>query len=83
MMSQISFEQAREDIDRGIAADEMALNGASSKTPSKPFFRFPYFDSTSATLDLLQSRGIRTLGTGCCPGPDARRRSSLMARDRI
>lgn len=147
MMSQISFEQAKEDIDRGIAADEMALNGTSTKTPSTPFFRFPYFDSTPATLDLLQSRGIlvfgadlwaadwesmtpeqelkkvieqleitkkgnhsaarsagadgsydarvpalparprlsdRTPGTGCCPGPDARRpSSSLRARDRI
>lgn len=62
MMSQISFEQAREDIDRGIAADEMALNGTSSKTPSTPFFRFPYFDSTPATLDLLQSRGILVFG---------------------
>lgn len=146
MMSQMSFEQAMEDIDRGIAADEMALNGAPSKTPSTPVFRFPYFDSTPATLDLLQSRGIlvlgadlwaedwenmtpgagieegdratrdhqkgnhsaarsagvdgsydarvpalparprlsdRTLGTECCPSPDARRRSTLMARDRI
>lgn len=62
MMSRISFEQAREDIDRGIAADEMALKGAPSKTPSTPFFRFPYFDSTPATLDLLQSRGILVLG---------------------
>ncbi|MFB6452215.1 polysaccharide deacetylase family protein [Bradyrhizobium tunisiense] len=62
MMSQISFEQAKEDIDRGIAADEMALNGASTKTPSTPFFRFPHFDSTPATLDLLQSRGILVFG---------------------
>lgn len=62
MMSQISFEQAKEDIDRGIAADEMALNGTSTKTPSTPFFRFPYFDSTPATLDLLQSRGILVFG---------------------
>lgn len=41
MMSQISFEQAREDIDRGIAADEMALNGTWSKTPRRRFFAFP------------------------------------------
>lgn len=40
----------------------MALNGASSKTPSTPFFRFPCFDSTPATLDLLQSRGILVFG---------------------
>lgn len=62
MMSQISFEQAKEDIDRGIAADEMALNGTSTKTPSTPFFRFPYFDSTPAMLDLLQSRRIVVFG---------------------
>lgn len=62
IMSQISFEQAKEDIDRGIAADEMALNGTSSKTPSTRFFRFPYFDSTPARLDLLQSRGILVFG---------------------
>lgn len=62
MMSQISLEQAKEDIDRGIAADEMALNGTSTKTPSTPFFRFPYFDSTPAALDILQSRGILVFG---------------------
>ncbi|MBI5264890.1 MAG: polysaccharide deacetylase family protein [Bradyrhizobium sp.] len=62
MTSRISFDRAREDIERGIAADEMALRGVSSKTPSTPFFRFPYFDSTPAMLDLLQSRGIVVFG---------------------
>jgi peptidoglycan/xylan/chitin deacetylase (PgdA/CDA1 family) len=62
MTSKISFEKAKEDIDRGIAADEMALNGVSTRTPSTPFYRFPYFDSTPATLDLLQSRGIVVFG---------------------
>jgi len=62
MTSKISFEKAKEDIDRGIAADEMALNGVSTSTPSTPFFRFPNFDSTPATLDLLQSRGIVVFG---------------------
>jgi len=62
MSSKISFEQMKEDIDRGIAADEMALHGVSTTTPSTPFFRFPYFDSTPATLDLLQSRGIVVFG---------------------
>lgn len=32
------------------------------KTPSAPFFRFPYFDSTPAALDLLESRGILVFG---------------------
>ncbi|MFB6465030.1 polysaccharide deacetylase family protein [Bradyrhizobium tunisiense] len=62
MSSKITFEQATEDIDRGIAADEMALHGVSTTTPSTPFFRFPYFDSTPATLDLLQSRRIVVFG---------------------
>jgi peptidoglycan/xylan/chitin deacetylase (PgdA/CDA1 family) len=62
MTSRLTFERAKEDIDRGIAADEMALNGVSTRTPSTPFFRFPYFDSTPATLDLLQSRGIVVFG---------------------
>ncbi|MBR0828512.1 polysaccharide deacetylase family protein [Bradyrhizobium manausense] len=62
MMSQIPFDRSKDNIDRGIAADEMALNGASTTTPSTPFFRFPYFESTPATLDLLQSRGIAVFG---------------------
>ncbi|MFK4719224.1 peptidoglycan/xylan/chitin deacetylase (PgdA/CDA1 family) [Bradyrhizobium niftali] len=62
MMSQIPFEQAKADIDRGIAAVEEALKGASTGTPSTPFFRFPYFDATPAILDRLQSRGIVVFG---------------------
>ncbi|MCK1742047.1 polysaccharide deacetylase family protein [Bradyrhizobium sp. 139] len=62
MMSKIPFEHAKEDIERGIAAVEMALNGVSTKMPSTPFFRFPYFDAPPATLDLLQSRGIVVFG---------------------
>ncbi|QQO24770.1 polysaccharide deacetylase family protein [Bradyrhizobium diazoefficiens] len=62
MMSKIPFEQAKDDIDRGIAADELALDGLWTKTPSTPFFRFPYFDSTPATLELLQSRRIVVFG---------------------
>ncbi|MET4349225.1 peptidoglycan/xylan/chitin deacetylase (PgdA/CDA1 family) [Bradyrhizobium sp. RT9a] len=62
MASKISFEKAKEDIDRGIAADEMALHGVSTIAPSTPFFRFPYFDLTPKTLKLLQSRGIVVFG---------------------
>lgn len=61
-MGHIPFEKAMADIDRGIAADEMALHGTSTTTPSTPFFRFPYFESTPALLDLLQSRGIIVFG---------------------
>jgi peptidoglycan/xylan/chitin deacetylase (PgdA/CDA1 family) len=61
-LKQIKPGQTTEEIDRGIAAVEMALHGAATTTPSTPFFRFPYFDSTPATLDLLQARGIAVFG---------------------
>ena len=54
--------QALEEIDRGIAADELALNGAAKRVPSTPFFRFPGFASTPALLANLQSRGIAVFG---------------------
>jgi peptidoglycan/xylan/chitin deacetylase (PgdA/CDA1 family) len=58
----IKPNEAVEEIDRGVAADEMALHGVAATTPSTPFFRFPGFQSTPATLDLLQSRGIVVFG---------------------
>jgi peptidoglycan/xylan/chitin deacetylase (PgdA/CDA1 family) len=51
-----------EEINRGISADEMALHGVATTTPSTPFFRFPGFETTPTTLDLLQSRGIVVFG---------------------
>jgi peptidoglycan/xylan/chitin deacetylase (PgdA/CDA1 family) len=53
---------ANAEIDKGIAAVEAALHGTSSTTPGTPFFRFPYFESTPATLDMLQKRGIVVFG---------------------
>lgn len=46
------------EIDDGIAADEWALHGLATTTPTTPFFRFPGFLMSPATLDLLRSRGI-------------------------
>jgi peptidoglycan/xylan/chitin deacetylase (PgdA/CDA1 family) len=54
--------EAREEIDRGISADEMALHGVATVVPSTPFFRFPGFESSPETLDLLESRGIVVFG---------------------
>jgi peptidoglycan/xylan/chitin deacetylase (PgdA/CDA1 family) len=51
------------EIDRGISAVEMALHGVATTVPSTPFFRFPGFETTPATLELLQSRGIVVFGT--------------------
>ncbi|MGY3420578.1 peptidoglycan/xylan/chitin deacetylase (PgdA/CDA1 family) [Bradyrhizobium sp. F1.13.4] len=54
-MARIPLDKAKSEIDRGIAADEMALHGTPTTTASTPFFRFPYFEATQAQLDLLQS----------------------------
>ena len=61
-LMRIPPNQASEEIDRGIEAVEMALHGVATAVPSTPFFRFPGFESTPATLDLLQSRGIVVFG---------------------
>ena len=61
-LMRIAPSEAINEIDRGIAADEKALHGTATTTPSTPFFRFPGFESTPATLDLLQSRGITVFG---------------------
>jgi peptidoglycan/xylan/chitin deacetylase (PgdA/CDA1 family) len=55
-------EAATAEIDRGIAAVEQALHGTATTTPGAPFFRYPYFEMTPATLDLLQKRGISVFG---------------------
>ncbi|WJR81227.1 polysaccharide deacetylase family protein [Bradyrhizobium sp. NP1] len=53
---------AFDEIDHGISAVEAALHGVATTKPSTPFFRFPGFESTPATLDMLQSRGIIVFG---------------------
>ncbi|MDB5609243.1 MAG: hypothetical protein JWP25_6143 [Bradyrhizobium sp.] len=61
-LMRIKPDDADEQIDHGISAVEMALHGVAITTPSTPFFRFPGFESTPATLELLQSRGIVVFG---------------------
>jgi len=56
------------EIDKGIAAVETALHGKATTTPSTPFFRFPYFEMTPATLDALQKRGIVVFGADLWAG---------------
>jgi peptidoglycan/xylan/chitin deacetylase (PgdA/CDA1 family) len=67
-LSHIPPSETDEEIDRGIAAVEMVLHGVATSTPSTPFFRFPNFDSTQATLDVLQSRGIAVFGADLWAG---------------
>jgi peptidoglycan/xylan/chitin deacetylase (PgdA/CDA1 family) len=61
-LMQIKPSETTDEIDHGIAAVEMALHGVATTTPSTPFFRFPGFETTPATLELLQSRGIVVFG---------------------
>jgi peptidoglycan/xylan/chitin deacetylase (PgdA/CDA1 family) len=61
-LKRMTLSAATEEIDRGIAADEVALHGVANRIPSTPFFRFPGFESTPATLELLQSRSIVVFG---------------------
>jgi peptidoglycan/xylan/chitin deacetylase (PgdA/CDA1 family) len=60
-LTRIKPDAAVQEIDRGISAVEKTLQGATTP-PLAPFFRFPGFESTPATLDLLQSRGIVVFG---------------------
>ena len=53
---------AAAEIDKGIAEVEKILHGNATTTPGTPFFRYPYFDMTPATLDLLEKRGIAVFG---------------------
>ncbi|WP_424630977.1 polysaccharide deacetylase family protein [Bradyrhizobium sp. SYSU BS000235] len=62
ILDRISQPEAIQEIDRGFAADEMALHGKASRVPSTPFFRFPGFASTPALLANLQSRGVAVFG---------------------
>jgi len=55
-------EDAADDIDKGIAAVEMALHGVSTTTPSTAFFRYPFFEMSQASLDELEKRGIVVFG---------------------
>jgi peptidoglycan/xylan/chitin deacetylase (PgdA/CDA1 family) len=67
-LMQIPPSETTEEIDRGTSADEMALHGVATTIPTTPFFRFPGFEMTPATLDLLQSRGIVVFGADLWAG---------------
>src|SRR3954449_831975 len=61
-LMRIKSGETTEEIDRGISAVETALHGTATATPGTPFFRFPGFESTPATLDFLQSKGMVVFG---------------------
>lgn len=61
-LARIGFAAAKEEIDRGIEADNAALAGVPSRTRTAPFFRFPYFESTPELLDYIQSKHYAVFG---------------------
>jgi len=67
-LMRIAPAEATMQIDRGISAVETVLHGVATTVPSTPFFRFPGFESTPATLDLLRSRGIVVFGADLWAG---------------
>jgi peptidoglycan/xylan/chitin deacetylase (PgdA/CDA1 family) len=61
-LARIGFAAAKEEIDRGIAADNAALAGNPGQTHTAPFFRFPYFESTPELLNYVQSKHYAVFG---------------------
>ena len=62
LLDHMALDKAEAEIDRGIAADELALYGQHRSKPTTPFFRFPGFASNQALLARLQERGIVVFG---------------------
>ncbi len=61
-LAKMPFEAAVGEIDRGMAADDLAAYGSAAGAPRVPFFRFPGFASTPRLLDNLSARGISVFG---------------------
>jgi peptidoglycan-N-acetylglucosamine deacetylase len=55
-------QRAREEVDRGIAADEMAAYGKTGSAPTIPFFRYPGFADNAALGSWLAARNIVIFG---------------------
>lgn len=62
LLAHMPLAKAEAEIDRGIARDELALNGVARREPSTPFFRFPGFVSSRPLLERMQDRGIVVFG---------------------
>lgn len=73
-MAHIPFDKAMADLDRGIAAVEMALHGTSTTTPSTPFFRFPI------SSRRRQSSTCSSRAASSCSGPISGRATGRRSR---
>jgi len=62
LLGRMALPRAEGDIDRGIAADEVAIYGSRRPSPATPFFRFPGFVSSQALLNRMAARGIVVFG---------------------
>jgi peptidoglycan/xylan/chitin deacetylase (PgdA/CDA1 family) len=61
-MRRLSEAAAKEDIDKGFAADDRAAYGAAGSEPRTRFFRFPGFADTPTLDAWLSSRNIAIFG---------------------
>lgn len=61
-LAKLSHADALAEIDKGMAADDLAAYGTAAGAPRVPFFRFPGFAATPALLDDLSRRGISVFG---------------------
>jgi peptidoglycan-N-acetylglucosamine deacetylase len=62
LLNHMALAKAQAEIDRGIAADELAVYGQRRTDPAIPFFRFPGFAASAALLGYLNIRGIVVFG---------------------
>ena len=62
LLKHLKLAKAETEIERGFAADNLALYGRHDSAPVTPFFRFPGFASSPALLDWLKARGIVVFG---------------------
>jgi len=62
LLNHMPLGKAEAEINRGIAADELALYGKPRTDPASPFFRFPGFASSPALLANLNARGFVVFG---------------------
>jgi peptidoglycan-N-acetylglucosamine deacetylase len=62
LLDRMPVAKAEAEIDRGIAADEIALYGERRTKPTTPFFRFPGFASNGPLLSRMSERGLVVFG---------------------
>ena len=62
LLSHMPLAKAEAEVDRGIAADELALYGERRTQPTTPFFRFPGFAANGPLLDRMNERGLVIFG---------------------